>query len=444
MFSLSPTSYETTGSGFLIAEDRVANRILLEGRMARLVPGAAEASGTDWLYAATRHSLAGRPTIVRSRFSKMLAEGMLVKRFTAGPRELFEFAADTSDLDQGIEKYWAPKVISQAHSDWDGDGKTDLLFFNRKDKVITLGEQRISLAGALDSGAEFPLVFLARFPGDERADLLVGRMSDAIYGRGETLSALFRQYPFQWQRLDSRVNHWQKSYQYWFWSVPIDVPLVADHDRDGFDSQLAYRPKTGQWYLFPNQLIDGPSLPASASPLPVVGRFLPGSSGDLAVWSPINGQFKVKSLDRDDTASNGMGRSERGYPVARRLRWRWLRRGRYLATAVEHLVGSQYAVWTQSSVHLRYSVGHSPAGRLRRRRTNGSRLLGAETAQDSCVFRLRSIVRPERSRCHPTQFLFSFTCTDRRSLAAHESGYKPRQESNDRNFKIKTVSPAYP
>ncbi len=146
VFSLSPTSYETTGSGFLIAEDRVANRILLEGRMARLAPGAAEASGTDWIYAATRQSLAGRTTIVRSRFARMLAEGMLVKRFTAGPRELFEFAADTSDLDQGIERYWAPKIISQAHSDWDGDGKTDLLFFNRKAKVITLGEQRISLA----------------------------------------------------------------------------------------------------------------------------------------------------------------------------------------------------------------------------------------------------------------------------------------------------------
>jgi hypothetical protein len=36
IFTLSPTRYETTGFGFLIQEEKVANRILLESRMARL------------------------------------------------------------------------------------------------------------------------------------------------------------------------------------------------------------------------------------------------------------------------------------------------------------------------------------------------------------------------------------------------------------------------
>ena len=310
VFSLSPTRYEITGFGFLIAEDRVADRILLEGRMARLLPGAAEASGTDWIFTVAENDLATRPVIVRSRFAKMVAEGVLAKRFSAGPRELFEIEADTHALDKGIEIYWSPKVISQAHADWDGDGKMDLLFFDYRDNVIIFGEERISLADQLESSSEFPLVFLARFPGDERADLLVGHMSDAVYSRGETLSALVRQYPFYWQILDSLVNRWQGRYQLWSWSSPAYIPLVADHDNDGFDSRLAYRPGSGQWFLFPYKRIDGPSLPASVSPLPVVGRFLPGSSGDLAVWSPVNGQFELRSLHDGATASMAWGGKE--------------------------------------------------------------------------------------------------------------------------------------
>ncbi|MGH8500702.1 MAG: FG-GAP repeat domain-containing protein, partial [Methylococcales bacterium] len=148
---------------------------------------------------------------------------------------------------------------------------------------------------------------LARFPGDGRSDLLVGRMADAIYRRGETVSAMVQQYQYQWQRLDSLSNQWQARYQFGFWILPLDIPLIADRDLDGFDEQMLYRPKTGQWFLFPNQLIDGPSLPVATSPLPVVGRFLPGSSGDLAVWSPINGQFVTKSLSGNDTATMEWG-----------------------------------------------------------------------------------------------------------------------------------------
>jgi hypothetical protein len=59
--------------------------------------------------------------------------------------------------------------------------------------------------------------------------------------------------------------------------------------------------------LYPNQYLDGPSLPATVSPLPVVGRFLPGSAGDLALWSPVDGQFTVKSLYGGKTVSIAWG-----------------------------------------------------------------------------------------------------------------------------------------
>ena len=154
----------------------------------------------------------------------------------------------------------------------------DLLFFDYQDKVVRLGQEAIGLADQVNPISEFPLVFLARFPGDERADLLVGYMSDAEYSLEKKKSTVIRHYPLHWQGLDSLVNHWQKSFQYGSWLLTVDVPLVADHDNDGYDSLIVFRPISGQWFLFPNQSIDGPSLPENESPLPIIGRFLPDSS----------------------------------------------------------------------------------------------------------------------------------------------------------------------
>ncbi|MFC1694922.1 FG-GAP repeat domain-containing protein [Pseudomonadota bacterium] len=307
VFTLSPTRYEVTGFGFLIAENQVADRILHESKMARLLPGAAESSGTDWLYTISSQDLLPRPVVVRSRFSKMVTEGMLVKRFSAGSRELYEFKAETLTLDHGLENYWTPKVISQAHSDWDGDGKIDLLFFDYEKKAIIFNKEKISLAGQLESANDFPLVFLARFSDDSRVDLLLGDMADAVFQRGKLVSGMIRQYPFNWRRFDSKTNQWGKAYPYGSWSRPVGIPMVADLDNDGLDSQLSFGPGSGVWSIFPNRRIRGPSLPASTRPLPVVGRFLPGSSKNLAVWSPVTGHFKVQNSTDGETVSMTWG-----------------------------------------------------------------------------------------------------------------------------------------
>jgi len=310
VFSLSPTRYEVTGFGYLIAEDRVAHRILQEGGLARLLPGSAEDSGTDWLYAEARENLAVRPVIVRSRFAKLIAEGMLVKRYASGPRELFEFKSGTAELDKGIEHYWSPKVVTQTHADWNGDGKTDLVFFDYRNGLIIVDSETIALPPQPNNQSGFPLILVARFPGDQQVDVLVGQMADPVYRRGETVAAMVRQYPFMWQRLDRLSNRWQQPYQYGFWSLPADIPLLADYDRDGYDDQLIYRPSNGAWFRFPSQIIDGPSLPSNAGSLPVVGRFLPGSTVDLAVWSPLNGRFKLKSAAGGNTFSMEWGGQE--------------------------------------------------------------------------------------------------------------------------------------
>ncbi|MBT8420263.1 MAG: VCBS repeat-containing protein, partial [Gammaproteobacteria bacterium] len=308
VFSMSPTKYEVAGAGFLISEEEVKERIRLESRIARLLPGAAEESETNWILMPSIHDSITRPTIVRSRLAKMIASGILSKKFQSGSRMLYEFEGMTHDLDQKIERYWAPKVISQAHADWDGDGNSDLIFFNYLDNSIHIEKERIALPNSGEN--EFPLIFLAKLPGDDRADLIMGHMSDGFYRRSETVSKMVRQYPFHWQRRDSMRNNWLSTYQHLFWGSPIDIAFVADHDNDGYDSQLGYRPSTGEWFEYPGKKIKGPSLPNGEHPLPVVGRFLPGSQGDLAVWSPVTGRFTVKSVQDSKSASiNWGGRS---------------------------------------------------------------------------------------------------------------------------------------
>ena len=102
MFSLSPSRFEVTGFGFLIAEERVRDRIRLESRVARLLPGADELSDCSWLYGRPLDDLPRRPAIVRSRFSKMIAEGILSNKHEVAGRVLYAFEKPTTDLDRGV------------------------------------------------------------------------------------------------------------------------------------------------------------------------------------------------------------------------------------------------------------------------------------------------------------------------------------------------------
>ena len=306
--TLSPSRYEVTGFGFLLAEDLVAERLRLESRVARLMPGAVEDAGCDWIYIVPEEDLPLRPAVVRSRFAKMVAEGTLSKKFEAGPMALYAVEKATLDLDQGIERYWTPKVISQAYSDWDGDGMNDLIFFDYQDRSLLIGEERVTLPSGAATDEEFPLLLLAKLPGDERVDLVLGRMSDVFYSIGETIADMRLHHSFHWVRRDSLEDRWQGDVQQWAsWGPPIDVPLIADHDHDGFDSHLVYRGQTGEWFQHPNQTIDGPSVPESQRALPVAGRFLPGSTGDLALWSPLTGEFTVQSVQDGATETMSWG-----------------------------------------------------------------------------------------------------------------------------------------
>jgi hypothetical protein len=106
---------------------------------------------------------------------------------------------------------------------------------------------------------------------------------------------------FYWTFWDSRSGQWTPRYKRWYWSE--DIPLIVDLDGDGFDSHIAYRPRTGDWIVSGKESLNGPKLEPDSLSLPVVGRFLDGSACDLGVWSGRTGTWHLQSLQTGNTAT---------------------------------------------------------------------------------------------------------------------------------------------
>ena len=305
-FTLTPSRYERTGA-YGLSSHMVAERYRLNGDMARLRPGAPEASETRWLYARPLADMVHAPLIVRTRFAKLVEDGYVTRVAEAGPRALFAVEAPTRDLDEGIELRWQPKIITQARTDWDGDGRDDLLFVDYVNDEILIGASRVRLPERLARDA-LPHLYVATFPGDGRVDLLLGRLGDTHYERGQRITSIVERSDYRWTYRDSRDGAWQPEYRRWLWD--LDFPIVADLDGDGFAEHLSYRVPTGRWELAPGRPLDGPSLAADQLPLPFAGRFFPDSAGELAVWGLRTGDIVLQSVGSQTSHSFRWGGRE--------------------------------------------------------------------------------------------------------------------------------------
>lgn len=292
VFTLTPNGFERTGIAFRLSEQVVARRYVQNGRMARLLPGAAEDCGCTWYYARPFEDMAFAPPIVRSRFDKLVAEGYFVKRFEAGARVLYSIEKPTSDLDRDIEKYWRPRIVSQIGPNRSRNEEGDPLFYDYLDHRILSGKESIEMPKWLDS--EFVQLFTARFPGDPRVDFLFGRMKDTDFRLGKKIDEIVEQNVWAWTHRDSASAVWKPEYDHWLWDW--DVPFIADLEHDGFDSHLAYRGRTREWLLAPGRTLPGPAMDQNDLPLPLGGRFLDGSAGDLGLWGLRTGMITLQSV----------------------------------------------------------------------------------------------------------------------------------------------------
>jgi len=290
IFTLTPSRFERSGQGFRLDQKVVAEKYRLNSQMARLLPGAAERSGCDWYYTRSFEDLALAPLIVRSRFRKLVADSIFVKKHEAGPRALYEIIDPSIDLDQGIEEYWSPKMILQSHTDWNGDGTKDLIFFDYQQHQFIMKESAIEFPQWPKN--EFPMIFVASFPGEASVDFLLGRMADTHYEINESGVVEFS--GIHWSYWDSYSDYWQNEYQHWYWDK--DIPFVADLNKDGFERHVAYRYGTQEWFQAPNRALSGPAMAENLLPIPFGGRFLEGSGGDLGLWSIRTGEIRLKSI----------------------------------------------------------------------------------------------------------------------------------------------------
>ena len=292
VFTLTPSRYERTGIGYRLSESVVARRYVQNGRMARLLPGAAEDCACGWYYSRPTQDVATSPLIVRARFDKLVGEGYFVPRLQGGLRSLYAIVKPTSDLDYDLDKYWHPRIVLQVNGRRAGAGKHELIFFDIVSRKILVGDRTIEPpASAL---GELVQVYTGNFPGDTMSDFLFARLKDTEFHLGKSIEEVVEQSPWGWTYRDSRDELWQPEYERWLWDW--DMPLLADVSGDGFDSQIAYRPRRQQWFAAPNQPLNGPTVDAADLPVPFAGRFLAGSRADLGLWSLGTGTVALQSI----------------------------------------------------------------------------------------------------------------------------------------------------
>lgn len=293
VFSLTPRRYERTGS-FVVARTLVAERSRMNGRMARLRPGAERESGTTWFYARPDVDLPRLPLIVRSRFDRLVAEGSFVEAARAGGRVLYRIAGSTAGVDDGIERWWRPRVVAQARAGRNGAGRDDLAFYDRRRQAIVIGTKRVPLPAWMTD--DFILVQAGRFAAGGRVAFAAARMADSHYWRGMQLADLVDYRAWYWSLHDAVTGTWSGEARLWFWD--LDVPLVGDLDGDGIDEHIAWRQTTGEW-LQGDRRITGPGTPQGAFAIPVVGRFLAGAPLTLALFDPRDGSWTLVPAGRD-------------------------------------------------------------------------------------------------------------------------------------------------
>jgi hypothetical protein len=290
-FEVTPSAYERTGSGYRLAQSVVAKRFVQNSRMVRLLPGAAEDCQCRWFYSRPERDFKFAPLIVRARFAKLVAESVFVMRQFGADRVLYEIVKPTTGVDGGIERYWRPRIVSQAHSDLDGDGRDDLVFYDYVNHEVIVANSRIKVPEPVQG--EFTQLYMGRFPGDRKSDIHFGRTADTEFKLGRSIYDILEYSPWKWSYLPSQTGKWEPEYERFFWN--IDIPLIADLDGDGFDTHVIYRPRSNEWWAAPNVRVAGPFAAHEQTTLPFAGRFSRRSKGDLGVWAKASSTFTIKS-----------------------------------------------------------------------------------------------------------------------------------------------------
>ncbi len=170
--------------------------------------------------------------------------------------------------------------------DFNGDGKADMMTYNRSTGVFnlsftggsTLSMGPISYGGRNLAGDNF-IPIQGDFNGDGKEDFGVYDFSNAVYYIEESSS--------NGSTLVVKSYGWPGH----------DLPLMADYNGDGITDFAVFRPSTATFYA---QLSNGPSIQYSFGwanhDQPIVGDFNGDGKTDIAVFRPSTDQWFIQPI----------------------------------------------------------------------------------------------------------------------------------------------------
>ncbi len=187
-----------------------------------------------------------------------------------------------------FEVVQAPGHLLMPHSDFDGDGRSDISVFRPSNGGwYVQGSQDGNYAEIF--GTTSDSIVPADFDGDGKTDIAVYRPSTGI-----------------WYVRNSRTN----TISYISFGIAEDIPTPADYDGDGKADISVFRPSTGTWYR--QNSGDGSFFAVqfgTSGDQPTVGDFDGDGRSDVAVFRPSTGAwYRINSSNGSFAGENfGLG-----------------------------------------------------------------------------------------------------------------------------------------
>ena len=177
-----------------------------------------------------------------------------------------------------------PATAIRAPADFDGDGKTDVVIFQRETGQwigrYSASDLQFSQVWGLAKSSDMPLI--GDFDGDGKTDFVVYRPEDSVW--------------VQLRSSDRAVVHttWGKAKS----AGGSDVPVPGDYDGDGKTDLAVFRPGTADWLVL--QSASGTANVqnwglAGGGDLPVPGDYDGDRKTDRAVFRPSTAEWFIRN-----------------------------------------------------------------------------------------------------------------------------------------------------